>query len=98
MSQGKRRSALKTAREFFRQPLFLAPKMMQANRGVAGVNMGHLWHELPRLRVEAEDLLRLYEEGAYKPIIDSIHSFEDAAEAHARLEDGANIGKVLLKP
>lgn len=98
MSQGKKRSALKTAREFFRQPLLVAPKMMQENRGVAGVNMGRLWHELPRLRVEAEDLLRLYEEGAYKPIIDSIHSFEDAADAHARLEDGANIGKVLLKP
>lgn len=98
MSQGKKRSPLKTAREFFRQPLFAAPKMMQDNRGVAGVNMGHLWHELARLRLEVVELMRLYEEGAYRPIIDSIHAFEDAAKAHIRLEDGANIGKVLLRP
>lgn len=98
MSQGKTRSPIKTAREFFRQPLLFAPKMMQENRGVAGVNMGHLWHEMARLRLEAKELLRLYEEGAYQPIIDSIHSFEDAANAHARLEEGANVGKVLLRP
>ncbi|MBV9334189.1 MAG: zinc-binding dehydrogenase, partial [Candidatus Eremiobacteraeota bacterium] len=33
-----------------------------------------------------------------KPIIDSVYPFERAAEAHARMESSAHIGKIVLVP
>ena len=35
-------------------------------------------------------------EGHLDPVIDSVVPLEEAVEAHRRLHDGKNIGKVLL--
>lgn len=39
----------------------------------------------------------LMEKGMITPIIDSEFTLEDAAKAHARMEEGLHIGKILLK-
>jgi NADPH:quinone reductase len=40
----------------------------------------------------------LLERGAVRPVIDGIYAFEHAGAAHARMESGAHIGKILLRP
>ena len=36
------------------------------------------------------------EQGAIKPVIDSVYAFEDVAKAHERMQSGEHIGKILL--
>ena len=70
---------------------------MEKNRSVAGVNLGHLWDD-PFLPIAIDRLLIMYREGRIKPYIDSSFPFAQAAQAHLRLQDGKNIGKVVLVP
>jgi len=72
--------------------------LLNANKGVFGVNLGHMWGEVDRLRGWGEELLALWSAGAVKPRIAKVFSFDDAPEAHHFIQDRKNIGKVLLKP
>ena len=72
--------------------------LMNANKGVFGVNLGHLWGEFERMRPWMEELLRLWEIGAIKPKIARVFKFDEAPAAHHFIQDRKNIGKVLLKP
>lgn len=81
-----------------RTPFFHPLQVMGDNRAVVGVNLGHLWDEQAMLQEELAALLRLYDEGVVKPVIDGVYAFDQCRDAHARIEDGKNIGKVLLKP
>ncbi len=94
---GKRR-LLHAAKTVLSNPKFAPMKLMGDNKAVAGVNIGAMWHRIDLLRPEIEDVVRLYREGAIKPHIDSVHSFEKAADAFARIEYGKNVGKVILVP
>lgn len=98
MSQGEKRSLFRVIGQFFSIPKFSPMTLMNDNRSVAGVNMGKLWHEIDVLNQEMRDIVELYNQGHVKPHIDSTYPFEQAAEAHKRLEDRKNIGKVLLIP
>jgi NADPH:quinone reductase-like Zn-dependent oxidoreductase len=60
--------------------------------------MGNLWNERETLLDALGALLKLYEEGAVTPQIDRAFPFQQASEAHAHIEAGKNIGKVLLTP
>lgn len=81
-----------------RTPFFHPLGLMGDNRSVSGVNLGHLWHEQDMLIEELAEIVRLYEAGVVKPVIDGVYEFARAAEAHERIERGRNIGKVILKP
>ena len=70
--------------------------LLNANKGVFGVNLGHLWGEVPRIRRWMDDILALYASGAVKPQIAGTFSLVRAAEAHHYVQDRKNIGKVLL--
>jgi NADPH:quinone reductase-like Zn-dependent oxidoreductase len=94
------RSVFSMVKGVLQMPLLdLLPfNLMNDNRGVFGVNMGHLWDESKILLGQLNQLLALYEQGAVKPVIDSTFSFEEAAAAHQRIHDRKNVGKVLLTP
>jgi len=79
-------------------PRFHAMKLMRANRGVFGVNLGELWDDADILRGQMDELLKLYEEGQIKPVVDSIFTFDQASEAHLHIQNRKNVGKVLLTP
>lgn len=70
--------------------------LMNDNKGVMGVNMGHLWDEGPRVAGWLHELLPLWSEGKLKPNIHATFPFEKAAEAHGVLHRRENIGKVVL--
>jgi D-arabinose 1-dehydrogenase-like Zn-dependent alcohol dehydrogenase len=41
-------------------------------------------------------MLRLYDEGGLRPVVDSVLPLEEAAAAHARMERGDQFGKIIL--
>ncbi|MEI7706003.1 MAG: medium chain dehydrogenase/reductase family protein [Deltaproteobacteria bacterium] len=98
IAAGPRRSVVRAARQLLSVPRFSPIALMDDNRGVAGVNMGHLWGEPEMVLGEFRALLGLFQEGRIRPRIDSVFRFEEAARAHERLQGRASVGKVLLVP
>ncbi len=72
--------------------------LMNANKGVFGVNLGHMWGELDHIREWADRLLDLWAQGVVKPKIARSFRFDEAPQAHHFIQDRRNIGKVLLLP
>jgi len=72
--------------------------LMNANKGVFGVNLGHMWGEVDRIREWADQLLELWAKGVVKPKIAASFRFDEAPQAHHYIQDRKNIGKVLLVP
>ncbi|MEZ4408053.1 MAG: medium chain dehydrogenase/reductase family protein [Polyangiales bacterium] len=97
--EGKR-EILPMIREFLATPLFaLHPlRLIGENRGIHGVNLGNLWSEGAIMRAQLDALVKLWSEGAIKPVIDATFSFDQAPEAHRRLGERKNVGKVVLIP
>lgn len=91
-------ASLKLLRTALGMPFFHPLSFMNLNRGVFGVNMGHLWHETDKIRVWANKLLQGVSEGWVRPHVDKAFPFDRAGEAHAYLEARKNIGKVVLTP
>ncbi|MFO7654472.1 MAG: zinc-binding dehydrogenase [Candidatus Krumholzibacteriia bacterium] len=73
-------------------------RLMNENRSVAGVNLGRLWGEGPLLAGWMHRLLALLQAGEIAPRIDRVYPFAAAADAHRRLHERRNVGKVLLAP
>ena len=72
--------------------------LMNENKGVFGVNLGHMWGEVDRIRTWMDELLAKWERGVVQPVIAERFPFERAAEAHHYIQDRRNLGKVLLVP
>jgi NADPH:quinone reductase-like Zn-dependent oxidoreductase len=72
--------------------------LMNADKGVFGVNLGRMWDEIDRMARWVDQLMSLWEQGAIKPKIARIFRFDEAAAAHHFIQDRRNIGKVLLTP
>jgi NADPH:quinone reductase-like Zn-dependent oxidoreductase len=98
MSSGETRNVFRLASQFFKQPRFNMMGLMDHNRGVAGVNMGHLWDEVDLMRAETLAVVDMLEKGIIAPHVDKVFSFDQAADAHRWLEQGKNVGKVVLVP
>ncbi len=97
VKDGKRRMA-RVAGQLTQMPWWTPAALINENKGVAGVNMGHLWGSVDMLTEEIVALMKLYEEGVIKPHVDRTFRFEQAGDAHAYIEAGKNVGKVLLTP
>jgi synaptic vesicle membrane protein VAT-1 len=98
ISGGERRSVVRLARQVSGVPLLTPVGLMNRNRTISGVNLGHLWGRPDLLREELEAIMALWRSGDIKPRIDGVYPFERAAEAHRRLSERRNVGKVVLVP
>jgi synaptic vesicle membrane protein VAT-1 len=98
MASGEKRNLLHVVRNFLAVPKFSPMNLMDHNRAVAGVNMGHLWREATMMLGEIDALLALYQDGKIRPTIDSVFRFDDAAAAHRRMHERKNVGKIVLVP
>ncbi len=72
--------------------------LLNENKGVLGVNLGHLWNDQDKVRQWALEILNWFEAGKIQPHVDKQFRFEEAALAHHYLQDRKNQGKVLLVP
>ena len=77
-------------------PLFHPLSLMNQNRSVFGVNLGHLWHEVDKIRRWMQALLQGVAEGWVRPHVDKTFPLAQAGEAQAYIEARKNIGKVVL--
>ena len=96
MAAGERRSLWRAATTIVTMPRFNPLSLMNRNRGVFGLNVGHLWSERERL---ADGMLLLLDEigrGRLRPIVARTFPLEQAADAHRFVQSRSNIGKVVL--
>jgi len=70
--------------------------LMNANKGVFGVNLGHMWHERDKISGWMQHILQGVAEGWVRPYVDRTFEFEQAGEAHAYIEARKNTGKVVI--
>lgn len=71
-------------------------KLLGNNWSVAGLNLGHLWSEVERLRTVGDEVLAGVQEGWITPIIAAEVPFDTPAVAHRMLQERKNLGKVVL--
>lgn len=98
LSAGERRSVRRMVAQLTGVPLLTPVGLMDRNRTVSGVNLGHLWDRADLLREELAALLDLWRAGAIRPRVDSVYPFAEAAAAHRRIGERRNVGKVVLVP
>jgi NADPH:quinone reductase-like Zn-dependent oxidoreductase len=100
LASGKRRNLLSLLSMLANTPWFqFNPlRLMNANKGVFGVNLGHMWGEIDRLREWGDALMELAAKGVIKPKVAASFKFDDAPKAHHFIQDRRNIGKVVLVP
>jgi NADPH:quinone reductase-like Zn-dependent oxidoreductase len=79
-------------------PRFNPLGLMSRNKGVFGLNLGHLWGEPEKLSSWMKEILNGIDEGWIHPHVDRAFPFDQVAEAHRYIEARKNIGKVVLVP
>lgn len=79
-------------------PFFHPIALMNSNKSVFGVNLGHMWHEVDKIRVWMDLLVNGVAEGWVRPHVDKAFSFEKVGDAQTYIEQRKNIGKVVLVP
>jgi NADPH:quinone reductase-like Zn-dependent oxidoreductase len=79
-----------------RLPWFHPIKLMNDNKAVIGVNLGHLWDRIELLRGEMLGLLADYDAGRIAPVVGKTFPLVQAAAAHRFIQERQNVGKVLL--
>ena len=89
---------LKLVKAALQMPFFHPLGLLNKNRGVFGLNLGHMWHEPEKVGVWMSEILKGVDEGWIKPHVDRSFTFDQAGEAHKYLEQRKNIGKVMLVP
>jgi NADPH:quinone reductase-like Zn-dependent oxidoreductase len=89
---------LKLIKAAAQMPRFHPLSLLNNNRGVFGLNLGHLWHEPEKVAVWMRDIMRGVAEGWINPYVDRAFSFDEIGAAHTHIEQRRNIGKVVLVP
>lgn len=96
LSGGAVRNLPRVLWRLLRWPRFGPMALMNDNRSVLGVNLGHLWKVQEIVRPQVETLLEYARAGRIKPRVDRTFRLEEAAQAHRYLHERRNIGKVVL--
>jgi NADPH:quinone reductase-like Zn-dependent oxidoreductase len=91
-----RRSPVGFLKSAARMPRTNLVKQMFASKCVMGLSMFDLWEDRGSFTPWLEPLLELIEDGTIAPVIDTTFGFDRAPDAHRRLTDRQNIGKVVL--
>ena len=98
LAPGTKRSIPAALGGFLRMPSFKPLNLMSQNRGVFGVNVGHLWDRGEEMTAMLGEIVDLFADGTFKPVVDQTFPFADAAAAHRYIQERRNFGKVVLTP
>ena len=98
MITGEDRNWLHMLRQYVTMPFWRPWDLIADNKAIAGIQMLYLWDQKKMLRRELNQILDYYERGIIEPHIDSARKFEDAADAHKRMQNRKNIGKQIFVP
>lgn len=89
---------LKMIKAAAQMPRFHPIGLLNKNRGVFGLNLGHMWHEPEKVSTWMQVILSGVREGWVRPHVDNVFSFAQAGDAHSYMEERRNTGKVVLVP
>jgi synaptic vesicle membrane protein VAT-1 len=89
---------LKLLKAAVQMPRFHPLGLLNKNRGVFGLNLGHMWHEPEKVAEWVQAIMVGVSEGWIRPHVDKAFSFEQAGDAHTYMESRKNTGKVVLVP
>jgi NADPH:quinone reductase-like Zn-dependent oxidoreductase len=89
---------LKLIKAAVQMPRFHPLGLLNKNRGVFGLNLGHMWHEPEKVATWMKVILDGVSEGWIRPFVDKAFPFAQVGDAHSYLEARKNIGKVVLVP
>jgi NADPH:quinone reductase-like Zn-dependent oxidoreductase len=92
----ERRQIARLLRSWWAMRAFSPVSLLNKNRGVFGLNVGHLWSEHRQLRPFAELIMAEFSAGRLQSIVARTFPLERVSDAHRFLHDRANIGKVVL--
>ena len=79
-------------------PRFNPIGLMNRNKGVFGLNLGHMWGEGEKIAGWTREIMTGVAEGWIKPHVDRAFPFDQIQEAHTYIESRRNTGKVVLVP
>ena len=98
MATGSRWPRLEMVKTVLRVPFHTPIGLMNDNKAVLGVNIGHMWDYADLMQDWMKQIIAWYDEALFRPHVDKVFKFEEAAAAHHYIQDRKNVGKVLLKP
>ncbi len=93
---GTSRSWWKAFRAWRETPRFDPLSLINRNRGVFGLHVGHLWEERAQLAPLMDMLLSELRSGRLHPVVAKTYPLAQAADAHRFIQSRSNIGKVVL--
>ena len=96
MVDGRERNDERVQRVLQERPRFDPLDLMSSNKSVSGINLAHLWTERRFAAAAMEALLTDFAGRRLKAVIAKTFPLARAADAHAFLQDRANVGKVVL--
>jgi NADPH:quinone reductase-like Zn-dependent oxidoreductase len=97
---GPKRSIAHSLFQFLRMPIFTPIGLAMANRGVHGLNALKLFdnEQGSQLLIKALDwTLEGFQRGLYRPTVGKVFPLAEAGAAHAYLQSGKSMGKVMLR-
>jgi NADPH:quinone reductase-like Zn-dependent oxidoreductase len=89
---------LKALKAVVSMPRYNPLGLMNRNKGVFGLNLGHMWGEGEKVASWTREIMRGVQQGWIRPHVDRTFSFEEIADAHRYIEARKNIGKIVLVP
>lgn len=92
------RGKLRALKAVAQMPRFNPLSLMSRNKGVFGLNLGHMWNEGEKVRAWTQEIMRGVAEGWIRLHVDRTFRFDEIADAHRYLEERKNTGKVVLVP
>jgi NADPH:quinone reductase-like Zn-dependent oxidoreductase len=96
IAPGERRNIWRALMTLLQMPRFKPLSLMNRNRGVFGLNLGHLWDERHQLADAMMFLLGEVAAGRLRPVVARTFPLERAADAHRFIQSRSNTGKVVL--
>ena len=89
---------LKALKAVVAMPRYNPLGLMNRNKGVFGLNLGHMWGEGEKVGSWTREIMRGVQQGWIRPHVDRTFSFDQIADAHRYIEARKNIGKIVLVP
>ena len=93
---GEKRNTWRMLRSWWAMKPFDPLSLINRNRGVFGLNVGHLWEERRALQPLMTLLMTELSAGRLEPIVARTFPLERVADAHRYIQNRLNIGKVVL--
>ena len=91
-----RRNSWRVLQSWWAMKSFSPLSLINRNRGVFGLNVGHLWDEQRQMHSVMDLLLTELSAGRLTPVVARTFPLDKAGDAHRFIQSRANIGKVVL--